>query len=147
LILYGETSDAAPLDWPWVDAQLAAAGCYWVVAHGAGHPHPRPVWGVWIDEALHLSIGSPVIARLLHDDPHVAVHLDSGTDVVIVEGTVVERSDDAGLLRAYNEKYDWAYTVEEYGPLTTIAPATVLAWRSAGWAGRAGFQCQAPVPG
>lgn len=44
------------------------------------------------------------------------------------------------LYDAYNEKYDWNYSTDEYGPLTTIAPATVLAWRSAGWAGREGFQ-------
>ena len=40
----------------------------------------------------------------------------------------------------YNVKYDWCYSVEEYGPLITIVPSTVIAWRSAEWAGRGGFQ-------
>ena len=138
--MYGERSDVAPLDWAWVDAELGAAGTYWCTAGGGRHPHPRPVWGVWADRWLHLSIGSPVVARLLERNPNVTVHLDSSTDVVIVEGTVVGFVDDVTVLRAYNDKYDWNYTIEEYGPLTRVAPSTALAWRSAGWAGRDGFQ-------
>ena len=81
---------------------------------------------------------APVLNRQLAQDPRVTVHLGSGTDVVIVEGTVVERTAEA--VDDYEAKYDWSYDVGEYGPLTVVAPATVLAWRSAGWAGRDGFQ-------
>jgi hypothetical protein len=140
LLMYGKQSEVAALDWEWVNAQLSSAGTYWVNASGGDHPHPRPVWGVWVDEWLHLSIGSPVVARLLERNPDVTVHLDSSNDVVIVEGTAVGRTDDLAVLRAYNEKYDWNYTVDEYGPLTRIAPTSALAWRSTGWAGRDGFQ-------
>ena len=140
LVMYGAPSDAAPLEWEWVDGQLRTAGTYWVVPNGDRRPHPRPVWGVWQDELLHLSIGSPVISRLLRQDTDVVVHLDSGVDVVVVEGSVAGRSDDALVIDAYDEKYDWRYTVDEYGPLTRIAPRVVMAWRSAGWAGRDGFQ-------
>lgn len=138
--MFGRPSDLAPLEWSWVHDQLSAAGTYWVVARPDGHPHPRPVWGVWDDGSLHLSVGSPVVAHSLEAHPAVTVHLDSGTDVVIVEGRVTGRTDDADLLARYDRKYDWSYTVEEYGPLTTIAASTVTAWRSAGWAGRDGFQ-------
>ena len=138
--LYGRPSEVAPLAWSWVDAELAGAGAYWVTARGAGHPHPRPVWGVWDGRRLHLSIGSPVVARLLGDDPTVSVHLGGDVEVVIVEGEVIGFADSARLVEAYNDKYRWDYTVDAYGPLTTIAPAKVLAWRSAGWAGRDGFQ-------
>jgi hypothetical protein len=137
--MYGEPSQVAPLEWSWVQAQLAAAGTYWVVAAGGGHPHPRPVWGVWLDEVLHLSIGSPVIARLLRAEPSVTVHLDSGVDAVVVEGAAGGPVDRAAVLAAYDAKYDWSYSVDEYGPLTSVVPSTVLAWRSAGWAGRDGF--------
>jgi hypothetical protein len=44
------------------------------------------------------------------------------------------------VIAAYDEKYDWHYTASEYGPLVVVVAATVLAWRSAGWAGREGFQ-------
>jgi hypothetical protein len=91
---------------------------------------------------LHLSIGSPVINRQLAADtaPIVTAHLESGTDVVILEGTVAGTTEDATLLELYDAKYDWNYTVEEYGPLTTVVPTTVVAWRSAGWAGRESFR-------
>ncbi len=138
--MYGAPSDGSPLEWEWVDGQLRTAGTYWVVTNGDRRPHPRPVWGVWQDELLHLSIGSPVISRLLRRDTDVVVHLDSGVDVVVVEGSVAGPSDDALVLGVYDEKYDWSYTVDEYGPLTRIAPRVVMAWRSAGWAGRDGFQ-------
>jgi hypothetical protein len=138
--MYGEPSHGPPLEWSWVEAQLAGAGTYWVVAAGGGHPHPRPVWGVWLDEVLHLSIGSPVLARLLRGDPSVTVHLDSGVDAVVVEGTVGGPVDHPEVVAAYDAKYDWTYDVDEYGPLTSVVPSTVLAWRSAGWAGRDGFR-------
>ena len=140
--MYGVVAEVEELEWGWVERQLDHAGTYWVVARGAGHPHPRPVWGVWARDGLHLSIGSPVVARELSADPTVTVHLDSGTDVVVVEGTAALQSPEASEahLDAYNVKYDWDYEIEQYGPFTHVQPTTVMAWRSAGWAGRDGFQ-------
>jgi hypothetical protein len=140
--LYGAEAEATALAWSWVVEQLEASGTYWVNAVADRHPHPRPVWGVWVDDSLHLSIGSPVVARQAAADPRVTVHLDSGTDVVIVEG---EASIPAGapapsVVDAYDAKYDWHYDIEEYGPFTVVRPERVLAWHSAGWAGRDGFQ-------
>ena len=141
LVMYGEPSRAAALDWPWVDAQLAAAGTYWVVASGGEHPHPRPVWGVWRDEVLHLGVGGPVVSRLLelaavrHGAPRQRRRQPSSS-----RAPSPVRAPTHKVIRTYDDKYDWNYTVEEYGPLTRIEPATVLAWRSAGWAGRDGFQ-------
>jgi hypothetical protein len=96
------------------------------------------VWGVWADEVLHLSIGSPQLAAARPGTP-ATVHLDSGTDVVIVEGTVQAKTVDPAVVAAYDTKYTWTYDVDAYGPLTSIRPRLVLAWRSAGWAGRDGF--------
>lgn len=138
--MYGAPSEAPALVWSWVDERLASAGTYWTVARGGAHPHPRPLWGIWHRQQLHLSIGSPVIVRLLDAAPEVSVHLGSGVDVVIVEGRARGLTESQDLYDAYNEKYDWNYSTEEYGPLTTIDLVTVLAWRSAGWAGRDGFQ-------
>src|SRR5262245_12811101 len=88
--MFGEASPEPPLDWAWVDEQLFRAGTYWTTARSAGHPHPRPVWGVWTDERLLLSIGSPVLLHQVTADPVVTVHLESGTDVVVVEGVCGE---------------------------------------------------------
>lgn len=139
LRLYGTPSNADELPWADVDEALRAAGTFWVVARAGGHPHPRPVWGLWHDERLHLSIGSPVLARQLRADPTVTVHLDSGTDVVVLEGRVVGHHADAAVVAAYVEKYDRPYDVAEFGPLTLVAPERVLAWRAAGRDGRDGF--------
>jgi hypothetical protein len=140
LRLFGEVSDRPGVEWAWVDEQLRAAGTYWLVAPGGRHPHPRPVWGVWLDEQLHLSVGSPTLQRLLDPGTGVAAHLDSGTDVVIVDGVVVGSSSRIAATAAYDVKYEWSYDVAVYGPLTLIQPRTVLAWRAGGWAGRDSFQ-------
>jgi hypothetical protein len=139
LFLYGQSSDHARLDWSWVEGQLIASGIYWTVARSSGHPHPRPVWGVWRDARLYLSIGTPALRRALAADPAITVHLESGTDVVIVEGTTDGLCEDARVIAAYNEKYDWSYDLAEYGPLTAIAVSKVLAWQASGWAGRESF--------
>ncbi len=140
LRLYGHPSEKPPLDWAWVDGQLESAGTYWVVGCAQGHPHPRPVWGVWSGGRLFLSIGSPAIVRALAADPRVTVHLDSGTEVVVVEGRAAGAVTDEAVIGAYDAKYDWTYDIETYGPLTRVEPRVVLAWRTAGWAGRESFQ-------
>ena len=142
LRMYGVVSDRDPVPWEWVTDQLERAPTYWVVAISGGHPHPRPVWGVWADDELHLSIGSLVVSRALRDDPAVTVHLESGIDVVIVEGVAVPvaDTDEPRYIASYNAKYEWDYDVAQYGSLTTVRPTAVLAWRSAGPAGRDGFQ-------
>lgn len=140
--MYGEVTDLARLEWAWARQQLIDAPTYWVVAAGDGMPHPRPVWGVWReDDSLALSVGTPTTRRRVDRDGRVAVHLDSGVDVVIVEGTVTgEDSDGHGpAIAAYDIKYDWVYDVDAYGPLTIVEPEVVVAWRSRGRAGRDGF--------
>ena len=139
LVLYGTVGDHPRLAWDWVDQQLEGAGIYWVVAPSAGYPHPRPVWGVWLDETLHLSVGSPGLRTTIANGTPVTVHLDSGTDVVITEGHAGLVPTEVGALAAYDRKYDWTYDLDAYGPLMVVLPAKVLAWRSAGPAGRDGF--------
>jgi hypothetical protein len=139
LRFYGLPSDHEPLDWSWVEGQLLGSGIYWTVARTDGHPHPRPVWGVWQSPRLYLSIGTPALRRALAVDPSITVHLESGTDVVIVEGRVEGPCKDARVIAVYDEKYDWSYDVAEYGPLTEVAPSSVLAWQASGWAGRESF--------
>lgn len=139
LRLYGAESDKQALEWAWVDDQLRAAGTYWVVPRSPGHPHPRPVWGVWREGLLFLSIGTPANRRDLAADPRVTVHLDSGTDVVLLEGSVSGESEDAEVIAEYDSKYEYRYDLDTFGALTVVSPGRILAWRSAGWAGREGF--------
>lgn len=140
LRLYGTPSDVAPLAWEWVEQQLCDAGTYWVIGGGSGAPPARPVWGIWYGSAVHLSIGSPSVRGAIATDPHVTVHLDSGTDVVIVEGVATLDDMTTALIASYRAKYGWEYDAASYGPFTRVAPAVVKAWRTAGPAGRDSFQ-------
>jgi hypothetical protein len=47
----------------------------------------RPIWGVWVDGCFYFD-GHPATrwARNLGRDPRAGIHLESATDVVIVEG-------------------------------------------------------------
>ena len=139
LRFFGAAGDRPLLEWSWVVGQLTEAGTFWVVAGGAARAHPRPVWGVWEDGRLILSLGSPVLRRQLANDAFVTVHLDSGTDVVILEGRATGHTADPADVRLYDEKYDWHYDADQYGPLTVVTPTVIMAWRAAGPAGRDGF--------
>jgi hypothetical protein len=91
-------------------------------------PPPTSGAGVWQASQLYLSIGGPAIRRALAIDPRVIVHLESGTDVVIVEGRAEGPCDDDRVIAAYDRKYAWSYDIAEHGPLTANSPSTVLAW-------------------
>ena len=138
--MFGAASTDAALDWSWVQQQLTDAETYWVDVAGSGtRPHARPVWGVWLDDRLHLSIGTPAIRRAATPGAAATIHLPDGLDVVIVEGAVTGPTSDADVVAAYDAKYDWKYDLAQYGPFTTVSPTDVLAWRAAGPAGRDGF--------
>lgn len=138
--MFGSRAEHFGLDWEWVEGELVDADAYWVAAAGTGHPHPRPVWGVWEANCLYLTVGSPTIRSALATDAAVTVHLGGSTDVVIVEGRSAGSSDDRGVVTAYNTKYDWDYAIADYGPFAVVEPKKVMAWRAAGPAGRDGFQ-------
>jgi hypothetical protein len=65
-----------------------------------------PVWGLWLDGATVFST-SPESrkGRNLARDPRVVVHLESGDEVVILEGEVERIQLDEPLADAYEEKY------------------------------------------
>jgi hypothetical protein len=69
-----------------------------------------PVWGVWLDATLYFD-GPPTTrwARNLAANPRLTVHLESGEDVVIVDGLADDLVTDdelAGrIVTAWNVKY------------------------------------------
>ena len=140
LVMYGSQAEVGGLGWTWVEDQLVNAAAYWIVTPSTEHPHSRPDWGIWNHNELCLSIGSPRLKADTEADGPVTIHLGSINDVVIVEGTTAGATIDSRLLDVYNTKYGWNYTVGEYGPFTIVEPTKVIAWQSAGWAGREGFQ-------
>jgi len=52
------------------------------------------VWGVWLDDIFYFSTGS-LAEQNLATNPAITVHLESGSEVVIIEGTAEPISDAA----------------------------------------------------
>src|SRR5579884_1076081 len=75
--------------WDDVVAKLAGARNYWVcTTRPDGRPHAAPVWGLWMDDALCFATDpASRKGRNLTARPACVVHLESGDDAVIIEGT------------------------------------------------------------
>ncbi|MCA9874831.1 MAG: pyridoxamine 5'-phosphate oxidase family protein [Anaerolineales bacterium] len=124
------------LAWEHVSRQLAEARNYWLcTTRPDGRPHAAPVWGLWLDETFYFGTGqNSVKGRNLAHNPAVSLHLESGDDVVILEGAVAEVTDRP-LLRhiydLYGQKYglDMSESAEEgAGPTYALRPAIAFAW-------------------
>jgi pyridoxine/pyridoxamine 5'-phosphate oxidase len=128
---YGISASAdGAMPWSWVVEQCTSARSYWVCTTRAdGLPHAMPVWGLWFDDAVVFATDPQSLkARNFLARPDVVVHLDSGDDVVIVEGSVdkLDRRRMREFCDAYEKKY--AYRPSETG-VYAVRPRRVLAWR------------------
>ena len=122
------------LPWSWAEQRLIDARNYWIVTtRPSSRPHARPVWGVWLDNAFWFSTGSMAHANLC-SNADITVHLESGSQVVIVEGTASLVTDRAAIERvvdAYNPKYSWEMDADALpGPFWRVEPALVFGWLS-----------------
>jgi hypothetical protein len=117
--------------WPQVEAKLVAAMNYWLsTVQPDGRPHAMPVWSVWHDGALHFGGGrSTRKLKNLADNPNVVMHLESTTDVVIVEGTVLEVTDEDEQHRI-DDVYEAKYGMRHGPPVWRVTPSKVFAWTS-----------------
>lgn len=119
------------LEWAWAEERLTASRNYWIVTAGSvGGPHAAPVWGLWIDDAVVFST-SPESrkGRNLEGDPRVVVHLESGDEVVILEGAVERISLDDPLADAYDAKYEHRPDPGAPGEVWfRLAPLRAFAW-------------------
>jgi nitroimidazol reductase NimA-like FMN-containing flavoprotein (pyridoxamine 5'-phosphate oxidase superfamily) len=130
------------LDWSWAVERLETALNYWFsTTRPDGRPHAMPAWAVWLNGALYFE-GSPLTrrSRNLAANPAVVVHLESGAEVVIVEGEAHEvgkpdRALAEQLSAMFTEKY--ASTTYEYRPppeqwdqggLWVMRPKVAFAW-------------------
>jgi hypothetical protein len=130
--------DAGLMDWSWVDAQMANSRNYWIGStRPDGRPHVSPVWGVWLGGALYF--GGDVQARRsrnLAANPQVVAHLESGDEVVMIEG-VVEAVREMARLRqvaaALASKYAMPEMVKTFDDPDVavcyrVKAQTVFAW-------------------
>jgi hypothetical protein len=132
-----QTLDRDPAAWPAVERKLAEARNYWIAtARRGGRPHAMPVWGIWLDGALYFGTDRQSRkGRNIAANAEIVAHLESGDDVVILEG-VVEEAADATLLARYVDAYDAKY---QFRPATsdaatvtyTLRPRAAFTWREA----------------
>jgi hypothetical protein len=127
--------DDGQLEWSWVEGQLTQARNYWVcTANQDGRPHVAPVWGLWVDGAFFFATDpTSRKGRDIAAGSGVVMHLESGDDVVVVEGDAEPPPDGDWMARvatAYEEKY--ATPIDPNDPdhgMYVVRPVTVLAWR------------------
>ena len=132
---YGIRADAdGQVAWEWVEQQLTTRRNYWVcTTRSDGRPHAMPVWAVWVEGVLLFSTDPKSLkGRNLAARPHVSVHLESGDEVVILEGVAarMERDRLAAFADAYDAKYGYRVDTDnaDFG-LYQLEPERVLAWR------------------
>jgi nitroimidazol reductase NimA-like FMN-containing flavoprotein (pyridoxamine 5'-phosphate oxidase superfamily) len=107
------TSDEGLLSWDHVERRLRDARTYWLATTCPdGRPHVAPVWGAWVDGAFYFDgISTSRWARNLAANPAAALHLESGEDVAIIEGTAedlptTDAETAARIAAAYIAKYN-----------------------------------------
>lgn len=124
----------AMLPWSYVTDQMARARNYWIgSADRHGRPHAAPVWGVWLDEVFYFSTDPRSRkGRDLAANPEIVVHLESGDDVVILEGTAERVADESTLSRlveAYEAKYGFRPDPSNPGSAVyRLLPRVAYAW-------------------
>jgi 2,4-dienoyl-CoA reductase-like NADH-dependent reductase (Old Yellow Enzyme family) len=133
--LYGLQPRKEYLPWSHAEERLSHSRNYWIcTSRPDGRPHSIPVWGFWIDGALYFGTGrSSRKGKNLASSPAVSVHLESGDDVVILEGTAEEVSDKATLHKideASRKKYDMPLMIMPGETVVyCVRPRMALAWR------------------
>jgi Pyridoxamine 5'-phosphate oxidase len=138
---YGLPPGAGPAHWPWAEAarRIADGRTWWIATtRPDGRPHVQPVWGVTVDERMVFSTDPRSRkARNLATNPAIALHLDSGDEVVIVEGIARRLAGSevpAGFSAAYLAKYDIEVATDTDDPrygFYEIVPVVAMTWSEA----------------
>lgn len=133
------TSTDGLLDWSWAVERLERAIVYWLATTGAdGAPHVIPIWGAWVDGRWYVEGGPTRWQRNLRENPQMAIHIEAGKEIVIVEGTATELVAPAAplsdaILAGY-EKYksaaDYEASADNWtnGGLWELRPRKAFAW-------------------
>jgi PPOX class probable F420-dependent enzyme len=117
------------LPWRWAERQLEGSRNYWIVTVRAdGRPHSAPVWGLWVDGAVVFSTSRESRkGRNLARDPRLVINLESGDDVVILEGEVQTIALNDAIADLYEAKYQYRPGGE--GAWYALRPEVAYAWR------------------
>ena len=130
----------ASVSWDYVAGKLTEAKNYWLCSvRPDGRPQVVPRWAVFLDGNIYYD-GSPETrhARNLEKNPQVSVHLESGDEVVILEGASQPAGKPSPTLgKALSEAYRSKYAALGYAPeanqwdeggLYVFRPRQCIAW-------------------
>lgn len=117
------------LTWSWAVERLTEERNYWLVSiRRDGFPQARPLWGVWLDDSLYLSVGHAGMQRARESD--VTVHIDSAVDVVILEGAIERIARKTTAVGRAGEVYEAKYDYSADFINVVVRPHVVYGWRA-----------------
>lgn len=136
-------SETGILPWSWARERLERAIIYWLATAGNdGAPHLIPIWGAWVGDRWYVEGGPVRWQRNLRANPKLAIHVEFGEEVVMVEGSatqlVAPESPLAEALLAGYAKYKPAANYEAdaanwaQGGLWELQPIRAFAWSELG---------------
>jgi hypothetical protein len=135
-----ESTDGV-LPWSWARERLERAIVYRLATTGSdGVPHLIPIWGAWVDDHWYVEGGPTRWQRNLRENPRMAIHVEVGDEVVIVEGTATEivapeAARAESILAGYGKyhaasNYDADAANWSEGGLWQLRPVKAFAWSS-----------------
>lgn len=123
------------LNWNDVFKKLEKSHNYWIgTTRADGRPHAMPVWGLWLDGVFYFSSdGSSRKAKNIAAMPYAVLHLESGDDAVIIEGSARRLTNDALFKKvdlAYKKKYGMGLSgIPGDVGVFAVQPKVAFAWR------------------
>jgi nitroimidazol reductase NimA-like FMN-containing flavoprotein (pyridoxamine 5'-phosphate oxidase superfamily) len=126
--------------WAHVEKRLTESINYWLcTVYPDGRPHVIPRWGAWLEGKFYYDGSAETRhARNLEKNSNATLHLESGNDVVIMDGTAQAASKpDPGLAQRLSDAYCAKYKSDGYAPkpdqwdnggLYVFTPRQCLAW-------------------
>lgn len=130
-------STEGTLPWAWAVERLDRALVYWLAtASSDAAPHMIPIWGAWVDGRWYVEGGPTRWQRNLRANPQMAIHVEVGDEVVIVEGTARELVAPAAPLAnqilagyaKYKPGYEASASHWTEGGLWELRPVKAFAW-------------------
>jgi hypothetical protein len=128
------------LPWAWARERLERAMIYRLATAGAdGAPHMIPIWGAWVNDRWYVEGGPTRWKRNLGENPQLAINVEFGEEVVLVEGRgrAREQLDPAeieAVLDGYAKYKAIGYEAEAAnwtgGGLWELEPLKAFAWTS-----------------
>lgn len=125
-----------------MEQRLTEAQNYWLcTVRPNSRPHSIPKWAVWVNGRIYFD-GNPETphAKNIAVNPFVSLHLESGDDVIIVEGAArLLGKPSLKLATQVSKAYIAKYAAKGYSPQPTqwdndglfeIVPRTIMAWTS-----------------